>query len=122
MSINNATAPTDPAHAGVEADLDWEIAVPIVYPQDTVDYQTKGVDKTGTDVVESFLDAIDGSYCPSSFPGQCGAFKPVPVISFSYAIDEADFTIKYINVCTHIHWGSNIHCSNNLHSGNATNS
>lgn len=97
-SINNASAPTDPAHAGGESDLDFEIAVPLIHPQSTVLYEVAGVQDTD-DLFNSFLDAVDGSYCASSDQGDCGTFKPVPVISFSYGEAEADLPTNLLQVC-----------------------
>ncbi|RFU77057.1 peptidase s8 s53, subtilisin kexin sedolisin [Trichoderma arundinaceum] len=106
--IDGATAPTSPGNAGGESDLDFEIAIPIIYPQTTVLYQAA---IKNDDIFNTFLDAIDGSYCTFSDHGetgddptidgttrneQCGAFKPTNVISFSYGTAEADYPTYYL--------------------------
>ncbi|KAM0262586.1 hypothetical protein ACHAQJ_001631 [Trichoderma viride] len=106
--IDGATAPTSVGNAGGESDLDFEIAIPIIYPQTTVLYQAA---VKNDDIFNTFLDAIDGSYCTFSDDGetgddptvdgttrneQCGAFKPTNVISFSYGTAEADYPTNYL--------------------------
>lgn len=121
-SIDGATAPTPVANAGPESDLDFQISYPIIYPQNSILFQTDD------DVVEAnyvysgflnnFLDAIDGSYCsfsafgetgnspldppyPDPQPGgykgalQCGVYKPTKVISISYGGQEFDLPASY---------------------------
>ncbi|KAI9712697.1 MAG: hypothetical protein M1820_001318 [Bogoriella megaspora] len=111
--------------AGVEAELDLLLAYPIVYPQKITFYnvddlleQDEGI---GTDdgLFNTFLDALDGSYCtysaygetgndpdldpvyPDPRPGgykgplQCGTYKPTNVISISYGSREADIPVAY---------------------------
>ena len=51
--INGAQGPTTVDQASTEADLDFEVAYPIVYPQNLTLYQLGGS-------FNSFLDAIDG--------------------------------------------------------------
>ncbi|TFA98341.1 Tripeptidyl-peptidase sed1 [Trichoderma ghanense] len=106
--IDGAKAPTSPSSAGGESDLDFEIAIPIIYPQTTVLYQAA---VKNDDIFNTFLDAIDGTYCTFSDDGetgddptvdgttpneQCGAFKPTNVISFSYGTAEADYPTYYL--------------------------
>ncbi|KAL7905061.1 peptidase S8/S53 domain-containing protein [Trichoderma velutinum] len=106
--IDGAKAPTSPGNAGGESDLDFEIAIPIIYPQTTVLYQSS---VKNDDIFNTFLDAIDGSYCTFSDDGetgddptvdgttrneQCGAFTPTNVISFSYGTAEADYPTYYL--------------------------
>lgn len=108
--IDGATAPTSPGNAGGESDLDFEIAIPIIYPQTTVLYQAA---VKNDDIFNTFLDAIDGSYCTFSDDGekgddptvdgttrneQCGTFTPTNVISFSYGTAEADYPTYYLQV------------------------
>ncbi|KAI1331621.1 putative protease S8 tripeptidyl peptidase I [Xylariaceae sp. FL0255] len=116
---------TDISQAGGESMLDLELAYPIVYPQtitvwnvDDIHYQTWAND-TYTWGFNTFLDAIDGSYCtyeaygekgdapgidptyPDPGPGgyngtlQCGVYKSTNVVSFSYGGQEADVPIAY---------------------------
>ncbi|GFP58602.1 tripeptidyl-peptidase sed1 [Trichoderma asperellum] len=107
-AIDGATAPTSVGNAGGESDLDFEIAIPIIYPQTTVLYQAA---VKNDDIFNTFLDAIDGSYCTFSDDGEtgddptvdgttrnemCGTFKPTNVISFSYGTAEADYPTYYL--------------------------
>ncbi|KIN05315.1 hypothetical protein OIDMADRAFT_51125 [Oidiodendron maius Zn] len=102
--INGAKGTTTVDQASTEADLDFEVAYPIVYPQTLTLYQLGGS-------FNSFLDAIDGSYCKfcaygecgddssidPSFGGNvmCGTFKPTNVISISYGLQEQDLPANY---------------------------
>lgn len=78
-----------------EADLGHELAVPIIYPQTTVNY---AVAKTNTSLSfwDPLLRAFDGSYCTDG--GDCGTLTPTNVISMSYGNDEIDFARSYLRV------------------------
>ena len=124
--INSAEAPTSVANAGGESDLDLQLAYPLIYPQTITLYQTDDIfyalDADGSSSVgtfNSFLDALDGSYCtysafgetggdpnldptyPDPEPGeyngklQCGVYKPTNVISISYGRQESDVPVYY---------------------------
>jgi tripeptidyl-peptidase-1 len=81
-SINGAEGSTpNQAAAGEEADLDFEVAIPLVYPQKTVLFQTDDEwyqldqQKATTQYAGFFntlFDAIDGSYCTSEAFGEKG--------------------------------------------------
>ncbi|KAH6656282.1 peptidase S8/S53 domain-containing protein [Truncatella angustata] len=67
--------------AGVESDLDFEAALPLIYPQKTVLFQTDDefyeINETQSDTplygfYNTFYDAIDGSYCSYSAYGETG--------------------------------------------------
>lgn len=64
--------------AGIESDLDFQLAIPIIYPQTTTLYQTddlyysEGKDPNATGIFNTFFDAIDGSYCTYSAYGETG--------------------------------------------------
>ncbi|KAK4246003.1 peptidase S8/S53 domain-containing protein [Corynascus novoguineensis] len=72
-SINGALGPTnDTLKAGEEADLDFEIAIPLIWPQRTVLFQTddewyqkdqQRADSKYPGFFNTFFDAIDESYC-----------------------------------------------------------
>lgn len=98
-NIDGVNGTAGPFESGEETMLDFDIAVPIIYPQST-ELWIAPVQKD--DIFNTFLDAVDGSYC--SYKGgddpdidgvtpneQCGAFKPSNVISFSYGLAEADY-------------------------------
>ena len=84
-SINGGMAPTDIQHAGAEACMDLELAIPLIYPQQTTVYQ---VDDSYWEIEQvlrggmfnTFLDAIDESYCTYEAYGEKGdnpEFDPV---------------------------------------------
>ncbi|KAK0128037.1 hypothetical protein ONS95_000023 [Cadophora gregata] len=118
-------ATEDLFEAGGEVDLDLQLAYPIVYPQTITLYQVDDfivqADQldTYTYGFNTFLDALDGSYCTFSaynetgndpkldqaypdnriggWQGQliCGVYKPTNVISLSYGGQESDLPISY---------------------------
>ncbi|KAM7187718.1 Pro-kumamolisin, activation domain containing protein [Naviculisporaceae sp. PSN 640] len=81
-SINGALGPTDIiSEAGEEADLDFQVAIPLVWPQKTVLWQQddewyqKEAQRPGNKYPGFFntlFDAIDGSYCTLSIFNQTG--------------------------------------------------
>ncbi|GAP82686.1 putative alkaline serine protease [Rosellinia necatrix] len=120
-------SPLYPLEVGLESSLDFDSAWPLIWPQGTVLYQTDDeyYEHTGnfTGFWNTFLDAIDGSYCdfaafgekgncdtpecqdpayPDNNPGgytgklQCGVYKPTNVISISYGGGEADLPDSYM--------------------------
>lgn len=120
--IDGAVAPVSQANAGAESDLDFQISYPIIWPQNSVLFQTDDPvienNYTYEGFLNNFLDAIDGSYCsysafgetgnspedpsyPDPAPGgykgslQCGVYKPTNVISISYGGTEFDLPVSY---------------------------
>lgn len=119
--IDGGFAPS--AYAGGESDLDFQISYPIIYPQNSVLFQTDDIFyaeglEGGGGFLNTFLDAIDGSYCtycaygecgdasidpkypdpnPLGYQGklQCGVYKPTNVISISYGEQEDDLPANY---------------------------
>lgn len=122
-SVDGATAPVaNVADAGPESDLDFQISYPIIYPQNSILFQTDDdvyeANYTYEGFLNNFLDAIDGSYCTYSAFGEtgnsvldppypdpqaggfkgsleCGVYKPTNVISISYGGQEADLPASY---------------------------
>ena len=121
-AIDGATAPAPVTMAGAESDLDFQISYPIIYPQNSILFQTDDdvyeANYTYDGFLNNFLDAIDGSYCtysafgetgnssldppyPDPAPGgykgnlQCGVYKPTNVISISYGGQEPDLPASY---------------------------
>ena len=108
---------------GGESDLDFQISYPIIYPQNSKLYQTDDIfyalgEEGGGGFLNTFLDALDGSYCkscafgecgnaaidpvypnpnPAGYRGQlqCGVYKPANVISISYGEQEDDLPTNY---------------------------
>ncbi|KAI1325715.1 putative alkaline serine protease AorO [Xylariaceae sp. FL0255] len=119
--IDGGSAPS--VYAGGESDLDFQISYPIVYPQQEILFQTDDIFyalgiEGGGGFFNTFLDAIDGSYCNSTAFGetgdsiidpvypdpiilgyqgqrQCGVYKPTNVISVSYGEQEDDLPTNY---------------------------
>ncbi|KAJ6447263.1 tripeptidyl-peptidase I [Purpureocillium lavendulum] len=112
--INNATTiSTNPKLSGDECQLDFQMAVPLIYPQSTVLYTVDfSADRTYADTFNPFLDALDGSYCNRTAHGytgdtpkfddnpspihDCGTVAPTNVISFSYGMTEPYYTGRYL--------------------------
>ncbi|PYH32008.1 S53 family peptidase [Aspergillus neoniger CBS 115656] len=107
-----------------ESDIDIDMAYSLLYPQQVTLYQVddqlyEPVEVDTTNLFNTFLDALDGSYCtysaygetgddpsidpvyPDPRPGgykgklQCGVYKPTNVISASYGQSEADLPVSY---------------------------
>lgn len=79
--IDGATADTTPADAGGEAELDFQAAMPLIYPQQAVLFQVDDERIQANMTMGStpylgfwntFFDAIDGSYCTFSAFGETG--------------------------------------------------
>ncbi|KAK8006812.1 hypothetical protein PG989_000802 [Apiospora arundinis] len=116
-----------PIEAGSESALDFDAAWPLIWPQGTVLYQVDDEyyehSSNFSGFWNTFLDAIDGSYCsysafgetgncveercrdpayPDPNPGgytgalQCGVYEPTNVISISYGGDEWDWPDYYM--------------------------
>jgi tripeptidyl-peptidase I len=126
--IDSAEAPVlpdDPNNTG-ESDIDMDMAFSLIYPQTVTLYQTDDRVQTTEEssgslegFLNTFLDALDGSYCtysaygitgdspgidasyPDPAPGgykgalQCGVYTPTRVISGSYGEAEADLPQNY---------------------------
>ncbi|KAK8136137.1 protease S8 tripeptidyl peptidase I [Apiospora sp. TS-2023a] len=127
--INGATAPV-PLNSTFnlgESPIDMTLIQSLVYPQTITLYQNedrpssiKVVQGQFPGFLNTFLDALDGSYCnstdfgitgdspgidavyPNADPGgfkgpkMCGAYKPAKVISFSYSTGEANLPANYV--------------------------
>ncbi|XWX01507.1 hypothetical protein V2A60_009535 [Cordyceps javanica] len=102
----------DANQAEGEAALDFDMAIPIIYPQGTELFQSKDNfnGRSTLGFFNVFFDAIDGAYCTSSAYGEtgddpkvdgttknemCGTFKPTNVISVSYGLTEAIWPVNY---------------------------
>ena len=109
-SFNNATIDfTLNTSVVFEANLDFELAWPIVYPLNITlldsEFSTAQTalinnqsDVLTADGLEAFyefgdvLGTIDGSFCTSEFGSACGIFSPPNVLSTSYGTDESLLT------------------------------
>ncbi|CZR58662.1 related to serine protease [Phialocephala subalpina] len=121
-SIDGGQAPVDPGseYNTGESDIDMDIAYSLIYPQTVTLYQVDDNIEAFTDGgFNTFLDALDGSYCTytaynitGNSPGvdavypdpadggykgplQCGTYKPTRVISVSYGVSEYDAPLNY---------------------------
>lgn len=123
--VDGAVAPVPIHQSGGESMLDFELVYPLIYPQTVTLYQTDdsfyadGGSANATGIFNTFLDALDGSYCnytafgetgndpvldpvyPDPNPGgykgalQCGVYTPAKVISISYGEQEQDLPAYY---------------------------
>lgn len=124
--IDGAEAPVqaDSPYNGGESDVDLTISIPLIYPQTVTLYQTDDLyyaemelNDVRTGSMNTFLDALDGSYCsytaygitgdspqydaiypdPNGYEGDlmCGVYKPTNVISASYGQSELDLPKNY---------------------------
>ncbi|RAK75328.1 S53 family peptidase [Aspergillus fijiensis CBS 313.89] len=122
--IDGAEAPVPVDEAGAESDLDFQLAYPIVYPQEITLFQNDDYNYASEEIYTSgffntFLDALDGSYCTYCADGECGdasgldpvypdtnqggytgqlmcgTYKPTNVISISYGLQEDDLPQYY---------------------------
>jgi len=80
--IDGGVAPG--AVAGGESDLDLQISYPIIYPQNSVVFQTDDLNyalgvEGGGGFLNTFFDAIDGSYCTSTAFGETVSAPTLPV-------------------------------------------
>jgi tripeptidyl-peptidase I len=120
-----APVPTNSSVNTGESDLDLDIGISLVYPQTVVLYQVDDAIYAPKEVAldntfNTFLDALDGSYCSYSAYGikgdtsgidpsypdpaaggykgqrQCGVYSPTRVISISYGEAESDLPIRYV--------------------------
>ncbi|GIK05611.1 tripeptidyl-peptidase sed1 [Aspergillus viridinutans] len=114
-AVDGAQAPASVSNAGPESDLDFQISYPIIWPQNSILFQTDDTfyqaNYNFSGFLNTFLDAIDGSYCNEispldpSYPNpadggykgqlQCGVYQPPKVLSISYGGAEADLPIAY---------------------------
>lgn len=127
LSVDGGEAPVAASSDlnGGESDIDIDIVTSLIYPQSVVIYQVDDQVYSPAEIAvdntfNTFLDALDGSYCnytaygitgdspgidptyPDPAPGgykgqrQCGVYKPTRVISISYGESESDFPKKYV--------------------------
>lgn len=108
--INGAALDEDRAHAGVESDLDFQMAVPIIYPQQTALYQIQ-YPKYGLEdfnyIFAQFQDGLLGSYCADNGDQgssvDCNQYPVPSVLSVSWGgiepLDAPQSTIDLYNVC-----------------------
>jgi len=99
-SVNGAEGPTtNQMAAGEEADLDFEVAVPLVYPQGTVLFQTddqwyqldqQKATTRYTGFFNTFFDALDGSYCRLRAFGEDGDCRRPECLDPEYPNPNAD--------------------------------
>lgn len=126
VSVDGGEAPVaaDDPNNGGEADLDIDIVTALIYPQSVVVYQVDDANYAPQEVAadntfNTFLDAIDGSYCnytaygiTGNTPGidptypdpaengykgqlQCGVYKLTRVVSISFGEGEFDLPRNY---------------------------
>ncbi|KUJ13826.1 uncharacterized protein LY89DRAFT_698947 [Mollisia scopiformis] len=121
-SIDGGEAPVAPGseYNTGESDIDMDLTFSLIYPQTVTLYQVDDNIEAFTDGgFNTFLDALDGSYCtytaynitgdspgvdavyPDPAPGgykgplACGTYTPTRVISVSYGVSEYDAPLNY---------------------------
>ncbi|EMC94319.1 hypothetical protein BAUCODRAFT_111098 [Baudoinia panamericana UAMH 10762] len=118
-------APDDPNNTG-ESDIDIDMSFSLIYPQNVIIYQVDDFPQANASVngvllgfLNTFLDAVDGSYCtynymglsgdspgldpvypdpaPDGYKGQleCGVYNLTRILSISYGEAEADLPELY---------------------------
>lgn len=126
VSVDGGEAPIHCHNSATcgEADIDIVLGTALIYPQKVINYQVDdkywGPKEIAKDnLFNTFLDALDGSYCTYSAYGitgdspgidpkypdphkkgykgelQCGVYTPTKVISASYGESEEDLPINY---------------------------
>lgn len=76
-SIDGGYAPVNLSDAGGESSLDLQISYPLIYPQKITLFQTDDINYSSNSTssrggYNTWLDAIDGSYCTYSAYGETG--------------------------------------------------
>ena len=118
QSIDGGVAPVPVEDGGGESTLDFELAYPIIYPQDIKLYQALDPSTAASAFIygvgDIVLDALDESFCTyqggnvkgidPEYPNQgyngtlmCGTYKPTNVVSVSYGVAEAYYPRNYTN-------------------------
>ncbi|KAK4506247.1 hypothetical protein PRZ48_004212 [Zasmidium cellare] len=127
VSVDGGQAPVaaDDPNNGGGSDGDIDILTSLIYPQSVVVYQVDDANYASQELSKdnlfnTFLDAVDGSYCnysaygitgdspgidptypdpaPDGYKGQrqCGAYKLTRVLSIGYGSAEVDFPKNYV--------------------------
>lgn len=83
--INGGSAPSSQSSAGLEADIDFEMAYPLVYPERLLVYEdsSPGAGEATETFLTGFLDYVDGSFCTSAEKNagyQCGVYRITRVV------------------------------------------
>ncbi len=122
-SIDGGTAPVAPGSLrnGGESDIDLDLSYSLIYPQTVIIYQVDDIHEAETSVgfLNTFLDAVDGSYCnftafgitgdspidphypdpaKGGYKGQlmCGTYQLTRVVSISYGDPEISLPKRYV--------------------------
>lgn len=127
-SVDGGTAPVAAGSVrnGGESDIDIDLAISLIYPQAVTVYQADDLPNSSgetntTGFLNTFLDAVDGSYCnytaygitgdspgidaqypdtnyTDGYKGQleCGAYSLTRVLSVSYGEAEINLPKRYV--------------------------
>lgn len=105
VSVNGGIAPAPQQQAGVESDLDMQIAQPLIFPQTITNYQVRYTydnKKNFNYIFNDFLDVFSGPFCKDN--GDEGSGKqcnelPIPhVISISWGVAEDPNLVSFHKV------------------------
>ncbi|OAA43423.1 alkaline serine protease AorO [Beauveria brongniartii RCEF 3172] len=102
VSINGGIGPVPQKDAGVEADLDMQIAQPLIYPQKILNYQVKYSYSNTTNfnyIFNDFLDAFSGPFCKDNGDEgsgkQCNKLAIPHVLSISWGVREDPSLVSF---------------------------
>lgn len=102
--INGAKAPTNPDNAGSESNLDFDMAIPIIYPQQTALYQVQYPNNLTNFnyIFNDLLDAFSGPYCAdngdTTSGKDCNSIPAPNVMSISWGVSEVPSLVQFYKV------------------------
>lgn len=129
LSVDGGTAPVAPGSVrnGGESDIDIDLSTSLIYPQRVIVYEVDDLPNSSGEIstagfLNTFFDAIDGSYCnytafgitgdspgldpqypddsglPGAYTGplECGTYNLTRVVSISYGEAEIDLPKAYV--------------------------
>lgn len=97
-NINNASAPaSDPSEAGSESELDFDMAIPILYPQKTSVWE---MGPENSDNFDNFVTAFVGPYCHDNGAEnngvECNKYDQPDAVSISWGNYEDLDDVKHL--------------------------
>lgn len=101
-ALNGGPLPSDPAGAGIEAELDVQVAYGIVWPQQVTFWSSGYGNNSDNTLYGVWEEAIDGDYCKAN-PGigpndECGTRTPTNIMSSSYGYTESEIPASFSKV------------------------
>lgn len=98
-NLNGGAAPVNQSDAGGESDLDFDMAIPILYPQKTSVYEMGS--GSNEDNFDAFVDAFIGPYCKDNGDDgkgniECNKLKQPNAVSISWGGSEDPSDVKHL--------------------------